>query len=125
MSAPRFPPLPARVPINPCSSSAAIEDGLPSRFSDERLSQQNGNGHDQGDGVGGRQKEEKPPCPANGPDCPGCEVCDDMWLPPSAVKSCDMGGDPFVLKKLGPPQSLVDSMPMLFKGVHLKVREYI
>ncbi|CAM9222132.1 unnamed protein product [Pylaiella littoralis] len=64
------------------------------------------------------------PCSENGPDCPGCAACDPLWLAAGKVQACSMGGDPFVLASLSPPQRVVERFPGLLKGFDVKVGSY-
>ncbi|CAN0214597.1 unnamed protein product [Ectocarpus sp. 6 AP-2014] len=45
---------------------------------------------------------------------------DPLWLPPGRVQNCSMGGDPFILATLRPPQRVVDSLPDVLKGFAIK-----
>lgn len=60
-------------------------------------------------------------CVSKGPGCTGCADCDPLWLPPGRVQNCAMGGDPFVLAVLRPPQRVVDALPGLLTGWEIKV----
>eukprot|EP00752_Nemacystus_decipiens_P003659 g3373.t1 len=49
---------------------------------------------------------------------------DPLYLPPGRVQNCAMGGDPFVLAVLRPPQSVVDRLPEVLKGFDVKVGSF-
>lgn len=62
-----------------------------------------------------------PCCPENGTGCLGCAACDPLYLPPGRVQNCSMGGDPFILATLRPPQRVAGRLPEVAKGFGVKV----